>query len=72
MYNNFMKTIIDVQKSIQSAYSEIVKECRLVLGSELHYQAMIHHLLRTSGSVPFNQMGMNVKKTIENCQTEFL
>jgi len=44
-------------------------ECRSVLGSELHYQAMIYHCLRNSG-VPNTQLGMNVKMYVENCRTE--
>jgi hypothetical protein len=42
-----------------------------VLGSELHYQAMIYHTLRTAGGVPVDQLGMNVKQWIPNVQSEF-
>ncbi|UYM15984.1 hypothetical protein [Endozoicomonas euniceicola] len=37
-----------------------------MLGSELHYQAMIYHCLRTAGAVPIDQLGMNVKIWISN------
>ena len=43
------------------AWPAIVDECRAVWGSELHYQAMIYHALRTAGRVPREQLGMNVK-----------
>lgn len=39
----------------------IAEECRCVLGSELHYQAVVYHCLRTVGRVPPEQLGMNVK-----------
>lgn len=58
--------------AISKAYPEIIKECRNVLGSELHYQAMVYHLLRKEGEVPLGQLGMNVKTTIKDVQTEFL
>jgi hypothetical protein len=35
-----------------------------VLGSELHYQALLYHVLRTHGQVPSRQLGMNVKMWI--------
>ena len=41
----------------------IVDECRAVLGSKLHYQAVIYHCLRATG-VPRTQVGMNVKQWI--------
>lgn len=54
------------------AWPAIVDECRAVWGSELHYQAMIYHALRTAGRVPREQLGMNVKIMIEDpCSDEF-
>ncbi len=48
------------------AWPRIVEETRLVLGSELHYQAMVYHCLRVHGRVPMGQIGMNVKMWISN------
>ncbi|WP_298610552.1 hypothetical protein [uncultured Thiothrix sp.] len=48
-----------------NAWQLIIEECSAVLGSELHYQAMIYHSLRHTG-VPNKQLGMNVKMRINN------
>jgi hypothetical protein len=61
----------EAKRAISKCYDEIIKECRLILASELHYQAMIYHHLRHSGMVPFNQIGMNVKTTITEVQNDF-
>lgn len=64
--------IADPQSAIaalQRAWPQIVEECRQVLGSELHYQAMIYHALRTTGGVPVGQLGMNVKQYIPEVST---
>ena len=50
--------------AIEKAWPMIVEECSAVLGSELHYQAMIYHALRAAGGVPRGQLGMNVKQWI--------
>jgi hypothetical protein len=47
-----------------------VDECRAVLGSELHYQAMLYHCLRVQGRVPREQLGMNVKMMVHDAITE--
>lgn len=60
----------DALLRIGAAWPSIVSECRLVLGSELHYQAMIYYALRTSGQVPVDQLAMNVKMWIANPTTE--
>ena len=65
-----MKTIDDTKQVIRSAWPQIMSECLLVLGSELHYQAMIYHALRDTGGVPLRQIGMNVKMFIENPVSE--
>lgn len=52
-----------------AAWPAIVDECRAVLGSELHYQAMIYRALREEGGVPRDQLGMNVKIWLEDCCT---
>lgn len=52
-----------------AAWPAIVDECRAVLGSELHYQAMVYQALRVEGEVPRDQLGMNVKIWLENCCT---
>ena len=56
---------IDAIRSVKAAFNHMLTECNAVLGSELHYQAMIYHSLRVSG-VPANQLGMNVKMWISN------
>jgi hypothetical protein len=65
-----MVTGIDTPSTAYSrflaAWPAIVEECRAVLGSELHYQAMIYHALRTAGGVPRDQLGMNVKCWVED------
>lgn len=55
--------------AVDKAWPMICEECLAVLGSELHYQAMIYHALRTSG-VPLNQLGMNVKQWIPGVTSE--
>ena len=55
---------------LYSSWQTIVRECRLVYGGELHYQAMIYHALRTDGAVPLTQIGMNVKQYIENPESD--
>lgn len=39
-----------------------------MLGSELHYQAVVYHCLR--GHIPSSQLGMNVKMMIHDPQSE--
>ena len=58
------------REALEAAWPQIQEECLSVLGSELHYQAMIYHALRTSGNVPLRQLGMNVKQSIRETQTE--
>ncbi len=65
-----MKTIDDAKKAIRNAWPQIMMECLSVLGSELHYQAMIYHALRDTGDVPVNQLGMNVKMWVDNPVSE--
>lgn len=65
-----MKNQTDAKAALMSAWPYIVKECRQVLGSELHYQAMIYHCLRQYGKVPLEQMGMNVKMWIDDPVTD--
>lgn len=54
-------TQADALSALRRAWSPFVAECRSVLGSELHYQALLYHCLRTYGGVPSQQLGMNVK-----------
>jgi len=61
-----MKNLSDARQAINMAWPKIKSECLSVLGSELHYQAMIYHLLREHGKVPVNQLGMNVKMWIDD------
>jgi len=65
-------TSLDCQKLISKCFKQIVNECRTVFGSELHYQAMIYHILRKYGDAPIDQLGMNVKTLITNVNSEFL
>ena len=60
----------DALTAIDSAWPTICQEGLAVLGSELHYQAMIYHALRSAGGVPLNQLGMNVKQWIPNVRSE--
>jgi len=60
----------DAKDIFLRTWPSIVKECRLVLGSELHYQAMIYHCFRTYGKVPIEQIGMNVKMWIDSPNSE--
>jgi hypothetical protein len=64
-----MKTIQQAKKALLKAWPYIKEECLSVLGSELHYQAMIYHCLRDYGQVPANQIGMNVKMWINDPAT---
>lgn len=53
-----------------TAWPAIVDECRAVLGSEQHYQAMVYQALRMEGGVPRDQLGMNVKIWLEGYFTK--
>ncbi|TXH70794.1 MAG: hypothetical protein E6Q83_04560 [Thiothrix sp.] len=53
----------DALNLLKKSWPLIIDECRSVLGSELHYQAMVYHCLRQTG-VPREQLGMNVKMLI--------
>jgi hypothetical protein len=59
----------DVASLLADAWAGIVADCRSVLGSELHYQAMIYAELRRVGA-PRGQIGMNVKQFIEDPITD--
>ena len=59
-----MQTPADALDALKRAWPRFVAECRSVLGSELHYQALLYHCLRTHGEVPSRQLGMNVKMWI--------
>jgi hypothetical protein len=59
----------EAKAAVMKAWPHIVKECRQVLGSELHYQAMIYHCLRQYGKIPIDQIGMNVKMWIDTPKT---
>ena len=59
-----LTTVNQAVAALARAWPLIVEECRgAVLGSELHYQAVIYHCLRVTG-VPRSQVGMNVKQWI--------
>lgn len=60
----------DAIEAIDAAWKAFRDECGSVLGSELHYQAMIYYALRAAGGVPTGQLGMNVKQWIPNVRSE--
>lgn len=53
-----MQTIEEAKVALKNAWPLIKSECLSVFDSELHYQAMIYHALRTKGCVAVNQIGM--------------
>lgn len=59
-----MQTQAEALTALTRSWSTIVEECRCVLASELHYQAVLYHCLREVGRVPKEQLGMNVKMWI--------
>jgi hypothetical protein len=59
-----IETRDDALEAFQRAWPPFVTECRSVLGSELHYQALLYHCLSVHGGVPPRQLGMNVKMRI--------
>ncbi len=61
-----MDSIDDAKKIMEKTWPNISRECRRVLASELHYQAMIYRCFREYGKVPAKQIGMNVKIRIMN------
>ena len=65
-----MNNQTDAKGIFKKTWPHIVRECRQVLGSELHYQAMIYHCLRQTGKVPIDQIGMNVKMWIDHPKTK--
>ena len=66
MFWEYMLNLDDAKQAIINSWPQIKKECLSVLGSELHYQAMIYHAFRESGKIPISQIGMNVKMWISN------
>ena len=66
-----MKSIEDAIDSVLAAWPGICQDCLAVLGSELHYQAMIYHRLRTDGQVPITQIGMNVPTYLANPASQY-
>lgn len=65
-----MKSQHEAAAAVIRAWPEIVAETRQVLGSELHYQAMVYHCLRIYGQIPLGQIGMNVKMWIPHPVTD--
>ena len=61
-----MQNLSDAKQALQNAWPMIKTECLSVLGSELHYQAMIYHALRKKGKVPLQQIGTNVKMWVDD------
>ena len=65
-----IETRDDALEAFQRAWPPFVTECRSVLGSELHYQALLYHCLRTYGEIQSVQLGMNVKMWITAVVTD--
>lgn len=65
-----LRSKLDVLKVVDHTWPKIIEECRQVLGSELHYQAMLYHCFRNHGQVPIDQLGMNVKQWISPPTTQ--
>ncbi len=61
---------VEALDALTRSWPRIVEECRGVLCSELHYQAVIYHCLRSVGKVPPRQLGMNVKIWITDVVSE--
>ncbi len=61
-----MKTDRDSINVFRKVWPHICSECREVLGSELHYQAIMYRCFREFGNVPLQQIGMNVKIWVDN------
>ena len=65
------ETQADALSALTRAWPPFAAECQSVLGSELHYQAVLYHCLRIHGQVPPGQLGMNVKIWITNVVSEY-
>lgn len=65
-----LKSVKAAKQSLLLAWPKIKEECLSVLGSELHYQAMVYFCLRTYADIPSSQLGMNVKMWIDNPTTK--
>ncbi len=64
-----LKTKAEALEAVVLSWPRIVEECRGVLGSELHYQAVVYHCLRVASISP-RQLGMNVKMYIADVVSE--
>ena len=65
-----LTSVTEAVAAFRSAWPHFVSECRSVLGSELHYQAMLYFCLRSHGLIPLRQLGMNVKMMVRDPITE--
>lgn len=65
-----MRSITEALAAIDRCWPAFAAECLSVLGSELHYQAMLYHALRSVGGVPLGQIGMNVKQWIPDVRSD--
>lgn len=66
-----MQTQAEALASLIQSWPAIIKECRCVLASELHYQVVVYHCLREVGQVPLKQIGMNVKTWIPDVVSDY-
>lgn len=64
-----LETKTEALEAVVQSWPRIIEECRGVLGSELHYQAVVYHCLRVA-SIPPRQLGMNVKMYITDVVSE--
>ncbi len=65
-----MKTSEEARRKLLFAWPFIVDQCRSVLSSELHYQAMVYNCLRAHADVPLSRVGMNVKMMVDDPVSE--
>lgn len=66
-----MLTQDEALAALTRSWPTIVEECRGVLASELHYQAVVYRCLREVGGVLPTQIGMNVKMWIPDVVSDY-
>jgi len=65
-----MDTKARATELLRGRWEAICEDCLAVLGSELHYQAMVYDCLRLDPEIPVKQIGMNVKMWLEDPVSE--
>ena len=59
--NWMIQTQHQALNAVKRTWPAFIDECRGVLASELHYQALLYHCLGNYGKIPSAQIGMNMK-----------